>query len=84
MPALIFRDILMYQMDGIQAIEELTVFDQPIRLRFITGGEVFHTVAATMIARARDLDIRQMLHKPFSLDRFLEAIQEDGKVLIAK
>lgn len=84
MPALIFLDIHMDQMDGIQAIEELTEFDQPIRLRFITGGDTVHAVAATRLAQARNLDVGPTLYKPFSLDRFLEAIQEDGKALIAK
>lgn len=80
-PALLFLDIHMSDKDGIEAIEDLKLVDRRLRLRFMTGGEDAHAVAARMIARARDLDVGMTLYKPFSLARFREAIEADMSLL---
>ncbi len=80
-PALIFLDIHMADQDGIEVIEDLNLIDRTFRLRFMTGGEDSHAVAARMIAHARDFDVGLTLYKPFSLERFKETIEADMALL---
>jgi len=80
-PVLLFLDIHMAEKDGIEVIEDLKLIDRKFRLRFMTGGKDTHAVAARMIATARDLDVGTTLYKPFSLERFREAIDVDMALL---
>lgn len=80
-PALVILDIHMANKDGIAAIEDFKLIKRRFRLRFMTGGEESHAVAASMIARARDFDVGRTLYKPFSLTRFKEVVQADMALL---
>ena len=83
-PAIVFLDIHMEGQDGISTIERLRSVSRRFRLRFITGGDTPTAVAASMIAKARDIDVGRTLFKPFPLEQFSKALEEDINLLMSQ
>ncbi|WP_172328976.1 hypothetical protein [Mangrovicoccus sp. HB161399] len=61
---LIDADLIHMHCDG--ALAAIAALDRPMRLRFATGVNGAHVVAASLMARARDLSVGPSLMKPFS------------------
>ncbi|MFZ7090775.1 response regulator [Primorskyibacter sp. 2E233] len=81
--ALVLVDINMPNLDGIEAIRELTWHENAKRMRFcvMTGGEASNAIAARLIAQAGDLTISQSFFKPFSMEKFGAFLSEQKKLL---
>jgi len=82
-PALVFVDIQMPILDGIEVIEELKSIDRKLRVRFVTGGPLSSALAARMIADARGLDTGRFLTKPISLATLRGVLAEEAQCLDA-
>ena len=76
-PALLFIDIQMPVLDGIEVIEELKTLDRDLRVRFMTGGPQSSALAARMIADARGLTTGRFLTKPLSIDQLRKVLAEE-------
>jgi CheY-like chemotaxis protein len=82
-PALALIDINMPQRDGIDVINGIVETNRPLRLRFMTGGEISSILAARMIASARGLSVGRNVHKPISLEDLRKVLSEEEKELEA-
>lgn len=80
-PALLLVDVNMPNMDGIEVVGEVSALARPFRIRFMTGGQMPSIVAASMIAKARDLSVGQSIFKPLPLARFQEILREEAREL---
>lgn len=80
-PALALIDINMPQRDGIDVINGIVETNRPLRLRFMTGGEISSILAARMIASARGLSVGRNVHKPISLQDLRKVLSEEEKEL---
>jgi CheY-like chemotaxis protein len=80
-PALLFVDVNMPEMDGIEAIEGMVDLDRPLRLRFVTGGSDAPIVAAKMIAMARDISVGRNVFKPLPKATLLSILEEESGAL---
>ena len=73
-PALVLIDVDLREDREGEILECLGQVEQPLRLRFVTGINGAHVVAASLMARARDFSVGTSLLKPFnpeSLQRML-------------
>ncbi|AML50447.1 response regulator [Falsihalocynthiibacter arcticus] len=80
-PALLFVDVNMPVMDGLEAIEGLVGLDRQLTIRFITGGEISTIIAAKMIANARDLKVGRSIFKPISKAELVTILRAESKEL---
>lgn len=82
-PSLLFLDILMPNLDGIETIAKLKRFAAflQIRVRFVTGGEHTNATAARMIAVASQLDVGETIYKPVTVAE-LDTIFSDERSIL--
>lgn len=80
-PALLLVDIMMPVMDGIEAIDQITGLDRPLRIRFMTGGNSASLIAAKLIASARGLQVGRNIFKPIGRDKYLQVLEEEACLL---
>lgn len=80
-PALVFVDIQMPILDGIEVIEKMKSMRRKLRLRFVTGGPASSALAARMIADARGLDTGRFLTKPLGLSTLRDVLVEEAQCL---
>ncbi len=66
-PALVLVDVLMPELDGIEAIQMLTNIKRKMRIRFMTGGAQSNAVAAERIGAGRGLTLGPTILKPIRL-----------------
>ena len=64
--AMLLIDIHLPDMDGIDVIDFLKEKRARLRIRFMTGGDPSHVMAADMIAKARSMNVGRSLYKPVS------------------
>ncbi|WP_412553958.1 response regulator [Shimia sp. MIT1388] len=76
-PALVFLDVLMPEMDGIEAIKSLAEMDRDIRVRFVTGGAACNVVAAERISAGRGLRLGPTILKPIALRELRNELQRE-------
>lgn len=76
-PTIVFVDLMMPEMDGIEAIKRLAKMKNRIRVRFVTGGAVTNVDAAEKIANGYGISIGPTLFKPFTMDELkVELLKE--------
>ncbi|MGP6085983.1 response regulator [Antarctobacter jejuensis] len=80
-PVLLLIDIMMPEVDGIEAITELETTDRPLRIRFMSGGEIAPLLAARMIANARSLQVGRNILKPIDKSTFTALLDEEAELL---
>jgi CheY-like chemotaxis protein len=80
-PALLFIDIHMPELDGIEVIEELKVVKRRLRMRFMTGGDISSALAARMIASARGLEAGRLMMKPIAIEELKEILRAEAELL---
>ncbi|MGP6090074.1 response regulator [Antarctobacter jejuensis] len=80
-PAIVFVDIQMPVIDGIEVIEELKTLTRKRRVRFVTGGPPGSALGARMIADARGMDTGRFLTKPVSLAKLRGVLAEEAEHL---
>ena len=80
-PALLLIDINMPEVDGIEVIDQLVLLPNPLRVRFMTGGQDTSMVAANMIAKARNLSLGRSLFKPIPMAMLRDVLAEEAQNL---
>lgn len=83
-PALVFLDVLMPEMDGIEAIKKLVELDREIRVRFVTGGAVCNAVAAERIGAGHGLKFGPTILKPISLGDLRAELQHELDLMMKR
>lgn len=76
LPELLFLDIFMQKMSGMDAARELVARDY-------TGGIIFTTTSKEFGAASYDVNALDYLVKPFTYERFLKAVRKSGEALQA-
>lgn len=76
-PDLVFLDLLMPEMDGIETIKHLNGLERLVRIRFMTGGAFSNAVAAEHIAASQGLELGETIQKPISLKALRKIFQEE-------
>jgi CheY-like chemotaxis protein len=76
-PAILYIDMDMPEMDGLDVLHALLDLPRPMRLRFMTGASYTEALAANMTANARGLSVGRILYKPLSRARLREALEAD-------
>lgn len=67
-PAVVYLDLMMPEMDGIETTTKLAQLDRALRVRFVTGGPSHNAEAAELIGGARGLSLGPTIYKPVSLN----------------
>lgn len=70
----VFLDVMMPDMDGIEAVERIAELTEPRPIHFITGGPSINCHAARLLAMKRGLNIREFFLKPLSLSQLSGAL----------
>lgn len=76
-PALVFLDVLMPEMDGIEAINNLAELGRDVRVRFVTGGATSNVMAAEHIGAGRGLRLGPTILKPIALRDLRGELQQE-------
>ena len=76
---LIFLDLQMPEMDGIETIQALAGNDLACPIYLMTGGIAENANAAETIGRARGLKIRDILKKPVSIKDLGKIFQDSAQ-----
>ncbi|GLQ35927.1 hypothetical protein GCM10007939_22110 [Amylibacter marinus] len=76
-PVLLMVDINMPRMNGLEAIDGISTYDFPLRVRFMTGGGDTSMIAAKMIANARDVPVGRNVYKPIAKDSFISLLSAE-------
>ena len=73
--SLIFLDMQMPEMDGIETVSELANLPQSCTIYLMTGGSEINAQAAKAIGIVRGLNIADTLSKPIPLQRLREIFE---------
>ncbi|MEO8244939.1 MAG: response regulator [bacterium] len=82
-PTLLFLDILMPDLDGIETIVKLksSAVAQGLRVRFVTGGVQTNAEAARMIADALRFDVGETIYKPVTIQELDTILGEESNIM---
>ncbi len=76
-PAIVFVDLMMPEMDGIEVIKRLAKMNANLHVRFVTGGAMSNVDAAEKIAHGYGLSVGPSLLKPLTMDELkVELLKE--------
>lgn len=74
-PGMIFMDLQMPEMDGIETLQTLADRSDDRRIYIITGGPSTNATAAQLMSRGRGLNVEDVLFKPVPLKRLSEILE---------
>ena len=77
---LIFLDLQMPQMDGIEAVSQLAALQTSCTVYLMTGGSAANAEAAKAIGQVRGLEIADVLTKPIPLKQLGAIFEEHSHV----
>lgn len=76
-PAIVFVDLMMPEMDGIEVIKRLAKLNAKLHVRFVTGGAMSNVDAAEKIADGYGLSVGATLFKPLTMDELKVELMND-------
>lgn len=75
-PGTVLLDVMMPQLDGIEAVHKISDFGVDVQIFLITGGSSVYALAARQIAEAKNLRITRILTKPIRPQELEEILTE--------
>lgn len=74
-PGLVFLDIMMPEMDGIETVGKLAELTDNRPIYFITGGPSVYSMAARLISDGLSVNVADVLIKPVPLNEIADLLR---------